>query len=75
MLSSSSNNNFEKEQELLDAKISQVNFQTNHNREIHCITMLNEYKKAYDTANNDDEKELFHNLRAFVFLELKELRK
>lgn len=64
-----------KEQELLQHKIELIIHQTKHAREIHCINMLNEYKKAYEYSNNEDEKVLFHNLRASVFLELKELRK
>lgn len=43
-------------------------------RELHCMRMINKYRKAILNALSDDEAELFHNLRASVFLELKNLR-
>ena len=43
-------------------------------KEIHCLRMLNKYRKAISNSLSDDETELLHNLRASVFLELKQLR-
>tara|TARA_B100000795_G_C22385117_1_gene281219 strand:- start:167 stop:406 length:240 start_codon:yes stop_codon:yes gene_type:complete len=48
--------------------------QIKNTQETHCVFMLWKYNKAIQYSTSDDERELFHNLRASVFLELKELR-
>ena len=48
--------------------------QLKNTQEQHCVHMLWNYNESIKFATSDDEKELFHNLRASVFLELKELR-
>ena len=51
-----------------------IEHQMLNDQEAHCILMLNEYREAIINSTNDDERNLFHNLRASVFLELKKLR-
>jgi len=48
--------------------------QLENTQEQHCVQMLWKYNESIKFATSEDEKELFHNLRASVFLELKELR-
>ena len=48
--------------------------QLKNTQEQHCVQMLWKYNESIKFATSEDEKELFHNLRASVFLELKELR-
>jgi len=48
--------------------------QLKNTQEQHCLYMLWKYNESMLSSTSEDEKELFHNLRASVFLELKELR-
>ena len=60
--------------QLIEQQILLTQQQMKNTQELHCLHMLNKYKKAMRNADSEDEKELFHNLRASVFLELKEIR-
>ena len=64
----------EAQQQLIEQQILLIRQQLKNEKEIHCLHMLKKYKKAIQNAENEDEQELFHNLRASVFLELKEIR-
>ena len=64
----------EAQQQLIEQQILLTRQQLKNENETHCLRMLKKYKKAMQNAESEDEQELFHNLRASVFLELKELR-
>ena len=59
---------------LVEQQILLTQQQIKNERELHCIIMLKKYRKVSKHFDNEDEKELFHNLCASIFLELKELR-
>ena len=59
---------------LIQQQILLTQQQLNNTQEHHCVHMLWNYNESIKFATSNDEKELFHNLRASVFLELKELR-
>ena len=63
-----------KQNELIEQQITLNQQQIKNTQETHCVFMLWKYNKAIQYSTSDDERELFHNLRASVFLELKELR-
>ena len=64
----------EAQQQLIVQQILLAKQKLKNEKEAHCVLMLNEYRDAMQQSSNQDERNLFHNLRAAVFLELKELR-
>ena len=64
----------ETQQELIVQQILLAKQKLKNEKEAHCVLMLNEYRDAMQQSDHQDERNLFHNLRASVFLELKELR-
>lgn len=70
----SSNDTTTAQNKLFEQQMLLTQQQIKNEKELHCIFMLKKYKKAIKYAECEDEMELFHNLRASVILELKELR-
>lgn len=64
----------EAQQELVELQVLLAKQKLKNEKEAHCVLMLNEYRDAIQQSSHHDERNLFHNLRADVFLELKELR-
>ena len=64
----------EAQQELIVQQILLAKQKLKNEKETHCILMLNAYSDAMKNSYSEDERQLLHNLRASVFLELKELR-
>lgn len=59
---------------LVEQQILLTQQQIKNERELHCIIMLKKCIRVSKHFVSEDEKELFHNLFASIFLELKELR-
>jgi hypothetical protein len=60
--------------ELTLAQTKLTEQQVKNEKETHCVLMLNAYSDAMKNSYSEHERQLLHNLRASVFLELKELR-
>ena len=63
------------QQELIEQQILLAIQEIKNKKESHCVLMLEKYRDAMRNAESGDERQLFHNIRASVFLELKEVRK
>ena len=60
--------------QLIEQQILLTQQQMKNTQELHCLDILDQFQVCMHHAESEDEKELFHNLRASVFLELKGIR-
>ena len=60
--------------QLIEQQILLTQQQMKNTQELHCLHILGKLKMSMQHSDSEDEKDLFHNLRASVFLELKGIR-
>lgn len=64
----------EAQQQLIEQQVLIAIQEKKNKKESHCVLMLEKYRDAVRNAESEDERQLFHNLRASVFIELKDIR-